>query len=832
MKRKIILALLASLCVAASAAGIAACSSKNSGTAHDPALYAAYQKYVESTDDPVGYEEWLEDILDKFYGGGEQGSQGNVGDTGDSIKTWKIVTINEKEYYEFTFTSGRIIRLSLDGEDRQETTAFAIKAVDAYGEPIANAYFSIGYYDSAIYIDRFIKEDGTVTTNAASAYVVQSDENGNAIFNTFLSSQAEREYSVYIADPSAIGGEGSKSGIPDGYRVDFGYTQIGDMVIAKNSAPFAKNDDFSYSVTVKFLIDNSWSTLYDENNDLQYSRYVKSGETKITEAHTPYVKSAQKGKYNYFTLMPFPYHLINEIDMGKSYKAAEGVYRVTWTASDANADVELYLYDFYVAPQVIKTNSDGSPADSHVTKHSGSVPTDQTLLQQRYNAYTNNDGMLSYGAWLADYSKTFSGSNYVDVEITENTSAVNCCLAYIADTDCDVTITVERIGDAATWTTVSNTVDMPSNAPKAQDNTEGRRMMHVPLDKAIYRDANGNYHLDSVTGPMIYVQLKNATRVNSYSMVYLAHYKIETDGDEDPYRTQFNYYTEEFNEETNSGVRTFTDYTKVVLGYGELANKDGLYPVNDLLKTILEEFCRGYSDSDNYWVAACSYYGYIPAGTEDAPYEVNTAIGGNTITLKNGSAYVYFSSSKTGYYGFYSEDGKIEGIEGGILVEGVARSTNNGTKNFDIIYVEIAALSDIKFKVTKQGSSTANVTVIALVDGNFPALKYDDSNADVSTPALGTEGNPISAKAGALQVTVDLDKYDGYIEVNVRALPIAEGNYTINVFGSSTAIIVDENGNNLIGQTIYLSSLSSGQIRIRITDIKSGTFIINFTPVK
>ena len=816
MKKKIILALLASVCVAASAAGIAACTSKNNGPTHDPALYAAYQAYRESADNPMSYEAWLAYILDQFYAGGDKGAQGDTGDAGDSIESVNILTISEKQYYEFTFTSGKIIRLAMDGSDRQETTAFIIKAVDTNGTPLADAYFNIGYYDAGTGGDKFLTSTGATTSNVSSAYALKSDDKGIARFNTFLSSQTQQSYSAFIADPSSFGTH-DRNGVPDGYAVSFGYDEA--LGMAKNNAPFTKDDDFSYSTTVHFRIDNSWGTLYDESNDLHYNRYVAEGSDEITEDYTPYVKSATKGKYNYFTLMPFPYHLINEIDTAKSYKAAEGVYRVTWTASVANAGVELYLYDFYGTPQTVKSNADGSPADSHVKMHSGNVPTDQSLLEQRYQAYTRNDGMLNYNAWLEDYAKTFSGSNYVDVEITEDFTGINSCLAYIADTDCEVTITVKRIGDAAKWTTNSVTVQMPSGATKAQDN-DGRVML-VPLDSAIYKDNNGYYHVDSPTGPMIYVQLKNATRINSYSMVYLAHYKIETDGEADPYRTIFNFYSEEFNEATNSGVRTFTDYSNVVLGYGELANKDGLYPVNDLLKTILEEYCRGYSDSDNYWVAACSYYGLVPAGTEEAPYEVKT--GSNTINLNNGSAYVYFNTNTTGYYGFYSTNGTIEGIEGGVLVQGVV---TDGIP-YGVFYVEVTALNDFVFKVTASGE-----TAIVMVGGfdNSHTVMYDDSSADLEHAAHGTAGNPIAVKTGVLQVTVDLDKYDEYIEVNLTAFAGFGGNYTISLFGSDTATIVDSDGNNLIGQTISLTS--STPFRIRIKDIASGTFFINVQQIQ
>lgn len=100
-KKKILLALLASLCVAASATAFAACN--DSGTAPDTALYAAYQAYAQTLDNPLPYEEWVTDILEQLANGVE-GPQGEHGEDGVGIKDVNIIEKDGKQYFQFVFT--------------------------------------------------------------------------------------------------------------------------------------------------------------------------------------------------------------------------------------------------------------------------------------------------------------------------------------------------------------------------------------------------------------------------------------------------------------------------------------------------------------------------------------------------------------------------------------------------------------------------------------------------------------------------------------------------------------------------------------------------------
>lgn len=796
-KKKIILALLASLCVATGAAGVAGCTSGDSAATHDPALYAAYQQYADNTDNPLSYEEWLAEIIAEFEAGGEKGPQGDRGEDAATVKEVNLINVNGKEYYEFIFTSGRIIRLATDGSDKQETTCFTIKTVDQFGDPVENVYFSIGYKDGPD--NYYMTESGSYVTNEAfnKVYAAKTNSSGIATFYTFP--ESDHDFNVYVADPASISAEGEIGGIPKGYSVNFGKDEASGM--AKSNAPFTKGDDGNYSVTVNMVMENSWSALYDSSNDLQYKRYPDG-----TEQYTPYVKSAERNRYNYFTLEPFAQTRYDEQTYDGYAQAASGVYRVSWTTNKPDAQVQLLSFNFFYGMYFI-TNADGSPADSLVTSHSGNMPTDEALLRERYQ---RDSGGQSYEAWLAAYGEKFTGSNYVDVTIDFDNAFLTYCLAFISDMNCDVTISVERIGDVPKWTdTGIIPATMPADAKKADD--RDGRIIDVPLNATIVKGDDGYYHLGNANGEIIYVQLLKGTRANSMSMLELTSYTVGEGSDATTRSAFSNYVTEEFNEETNTGVRVHTDYTGVVQGYAEFANSDGLYPVNDQIKTILETFCKsfsGWNRYDSYWAAACSYYGPVADGSENAPYDL--VVGNNTVEL-NGTTYVAFRASATGYYGFSSTVGNVALTGDSMDVDGVK-------------YVKISANQELVFTVTGNGTATVKVDTIAST--KVIEYSYNDPND------VGTDSNPVKIiGSGVYQVNIDHNMSNGNrVTVDICPLPDAEGEYKIEIYGSSTAQVVDSNGQSLNGKTITLVDYDI-YTRFWVDDVADGTFFIKITKV-
>ncbi len=833
MKKKIFVAALASLCVAVGAAGIAACGGNKEGNTHDPALYAAYQTYAAENENPKTYEEWVADLVSKGTQGdpgerGDDGKDGIDGEDGVGIDDVKMVEIQGKQYFEFLFSNGKIVRIAVDGSDRQVSTEFTVTAIDNNGNPVEDAYFNVGYTDS--FSNRLTK-DGASTTNSSAYYAAKTNAKGIATFFTFPE-DLETDYSVYLADPYSISSDGRTPNVPEGYTVDFGKDSYG---MNNLSAPFVKDQNGNYSATVNFVIDNSLNSL--GSDAINYRRYVqnplsssdKTEESDITVVTAPLVKKATRGKYNYLSFSPyFENRPSGELDdsqiqqiIQKAREAASGVYRFSFTASNSRANVQLNLFSFIGGNYYVK-NDDGSPADTLVEQRSGKAPTDEKTLQAAYGRYQKAEGTSarSYAEWLPGYTATFSGGNYVDLTVEEDTASASFLLGFTTEINCDVTITVERIGNVTKWTDEYEVAKMPAN--QAAASKPNGRLLEVPLDSVIVRDSKGGYHLNSETGPEIYVQLKNATRANENSMLYLTDFSTP----EVEHASVFNYYTSKLNPDTDTGVRTHTDYTTVVQGYAALANADGGYPVNDLLKTILENFCRGYigwSNYDEYWVAACYYYGAPSDGSEASPYDLIT--GDNSVTLRaSGTTYLSFRPTSAGYYSISVQGCTIGNVQNAINVDGT-----------NYVYV---SNSGISFTVT--GSGTATVTIGTIAAKNV--IEYYVTETDIPNPDPNEEGNIIvrvehgteetpleCVGSGIYQVNIDHSAYSDKIVVNFTVMFLADGKYKFEIFGSNTATI-EMNGVSFVsGNSVELSSEKA--VKILIDDVNDGTFFIKITKI-
>ena len=273
------------------------------------------------------------------------------------------------------------------------------------------------------------------------------------------------------------------------------------------------------------------------------------------------------------------------------------------------------------------------------------------------------------------------------------------------------------------------------------------------------------------------------------------------------------FITEDFDPYTNAGVRIHTDYTAALKQYGQLANKDGLYPVNDQLKYVLETFCTnmpGWKNYSEYWVAACSYYGPESNGSQEAPYDLT--IGSNTVNL-SGTTYVAFKSYSNAYYAITSDDATFA-IPGGINIDG----TN---------YVKFNANQEIVFAITGSGS-TATINISTFSAKNIIESSYD---SDLGIE-YGTNANPINIEGeGLYQVNIDHNMSNGKrLTVNLAPLYLLGGEFLIEVYGGPIVIVVDSNNVSLNGKTVTATMLSP--VRMWLDDTEDGTFFIKITRVK
>ena len=736
MKKKLIIALLASLCIGATAAGLVACKGKpNNGNGGN--------------------------------GGGTEQGGGSVEENNDGTVLVK---------------------------------GFNIKAVDGNNNPVANAYFNIGYYNSSSFSDVYLTDSGTTTSDRSKAALLKTNKNGVATLEVDV--DGSKTYKLFLADPAHISASGTTPSIPRGYEANL------------TTVEFTKAEDGKYTVTANFVLDNSWGALHDPSNDLVYSRYYPDYyKDELKVEYTPYKNDAEAGKYNYFTFAPYRAPMPNEssdqklVDAvtEKGRKAASGKYRISWTADDPSAKVTLNLYSFE-GGNYFQRNDDGSPTETYVLMHTGNAPTDAATLNAAYEKYKWLDSSISYENWLVYYNNTFSGSNYITLELSSDTSTTVYSFGYVTDKNCNVTISVERIADAAVWTNEEVSVDMPQNAPAATQ--EAGSVINTPLlsSTVVVKDDDGFYRLGSKDGKKIYVQLKKPTRANtSFSLEYLSDIKNTEN------RPQFVVQKDVFDETSNTGVHYFYNYGGVIKGYASLANSDGLYPVNDLIKTVLEHFCKEMPNyqqyGDNYWLAACQYYGEVPDGTENNPYYL---YGNGTVTLTNGSAWVVYVPSASGYYEFnYNVPGSIQ-------------AKNN-------YYVELEAQTGLKFEVTGAGNSvsiTAN-----LINNTNRHLRYYGSDKSDTQTWHGTEENPLNLNTLLVyMVTIDHSAYNSPLTVSVKfdALlgGMLNGDYIIRIAGNSDYSIKVKVENGYVTYDGNSLSLSDAETLIQLDAANNGTFFI------
>ena len=683
------------------------------------------------------------------------------------------------------------------------TKGFSIKAVDNNGNPVANAYFNIGYYDSSLKNDSYLTSSGTITDDRARA--AQLKTNSLGWVGLEIDIESDIKFKLYVADPAYIDSRGTTPAIPKGYIMNFGSNEFG---FALTTVDFIKGDNGVYSATAKFKLDNSWGALFDPGNNLVYSRYYPDFyKDQLLEEYSPYVKNAQAGQLNYFTFAPYRAPMpgedtspsLTDAVMAKGRIAGSGIYRISWTASDPTAEVLMKLYSFS-GGNYFQSNDDGSPTETYVVMHTGNVPTiDEAELQKLYELYKSLYGSdaQNYNTWKTSYLNSFSGTNYITLELSTDTSTNVYSFGYIANKNCNVTITVERIGEAATWTSQGVTMEMPSGATKAE-NREGR-VIDAPLSAStvVFRDENGYYHLGSKDGAIIYVQLTKGTRVNELSMEFLS------DANNTDNRPQFVITEDVFNEATNTGVHYYYNYGNVIKGYAALANSDGLYPVNDMLIIVLEHFCKnmlGYNQyGDNYWLAACQYYGEISDGPESKPYDLTE--GKNSVTLTDGSAWVAFTPSATGYYEF------TYNVPGSIAAK-------------DKYYLSLEAQAEFKFQVTGTGD-TLQLEVSSVKSSQH--LRYYSSEAEDSQIWHGTEEFPLNVSNLLVYVvTIDHTTYNSALTVSIKfSTSLMNGNYILHVAGSDSYSIRIKAENGYIdydGSAIALSSTQSTLLHLDSED--------------
>lgn len=137
--KKILIAILAMLCVAAAVVGIVGCNNKTPTTQPETKYDAIYNAYVEvlneEGEDAMGHDEWYDAYMSSI-------DAAQIGEDFE-IEEYFFVTDNSADYVEYVFTNGKIYRLSLAGNNFIEYVVFTINTKDDEGASLGGVNLDI-----------------------------------------------------------------------------------------------------------------------------------------------------------------------------------------------------------------------------------------------------------------------------------------------------------------------------------------------------------------------------------------------------------------------------------------------------------------------------------------------------------------------------------------------------------------------------------------------------------------------------------------------------------------------------------------------------------------
>lgn len=306
----------------------------------------------------------------------------------------------EDETYEIAFLGDRTVKVKAEAD----------------GKPLAHVWIMISLYDN----EEYVEVDGTIALGIA-----ETDENGIAEI-TFSPiggySSDTKEYRIRIAEKKDIAylqgvdEEHASMPIPNRYELKSGregFSHIPCDVSESGSGDgVVVTIEFNYSVGW-----NAYNTLY-----LPYRRYwldQVNGKGIREEGFTYEFTSSGENLFDYFYFSPQLYDYSQGGTIEQNLKIVEnaqlacsGIYKISF-AVDKNANAELYYW-----------NEDGVNLDAYHQRKSDGTPSD---------------------TYLTDKSAGEQG--FVTVKISPALGLRLYQLGIKTDTECNVTIKVERIND-------------------------------------------------------------------------------------------------------------------------------------------------------------------------------------------------------------------------------------------------------------------------------------------------------------------------------------------------------------------------------------------------
>lgn len=673
---------------------------------------------------------------------------------------------------------------------------------------VANVYFSLYY--TATEMQEITKDGVTENTEVEVNRVVDTvgtDDGGKALFYFFYD---EDEYHVKLADSDDIT-DGS-SNIPEKYSAygfvsDGSYAQV--VTVSKSGGA-----EYSLKYTANALLNNF--------EVISYSRYYNLASTvktedvdedDIHEDYTPYTGTVEAYTYKYLQFNPYVSYGVNIVATSSSSKdeqlaaqadanarnalakkAASGMYRITLTASSDSAVMYMYTYPYSSLMLPAYQNDDGTP--NAIDSITGTAPSDTT-----YD------------------SSLYTGTDYIELNYDTYTAGSNRIFGIVCSEDCEITVTVERTGEADEPEYTEYTV--PCTTTEEFTDTLSNAIL-APVDgsvEAVLCD-DGYYHFVNADGPIIYVQLLNV--VSRYNSTY----PVSTvDSSAGMSRVLYEY-------DLNNRPVACYDYGDFIKAYADLANSQGLYPVNEELQNFLEIF---KAESGEYsWLLPCYYEetdSGLPvegSGTYADPYILH--LGKNTVA-SDSSGTTYFTYTNTaGIYLFASNDKPLSIVGNYNLqtyLDGRSRTVVYSEETTERYSVDstgtiIITVSEVTYTDTANLASGEGT-----VDSPYVVTVTDAMNLLVTDESYETDGVYITLKASEIGsvgelgignsyiVNVGFIRYDGSSEMYAGAEIIYNG----TTYRGSELILTFNKGDEF---ELYIAPGTASYLMIMLIDYEDG----------
>lgn len=513
-------------------------------------------------------------------------------------------------------------------------------------------------------------ENGGNNPPPPTAYTaIVKDQNGNAVENVWL----QICYTENGSSKTAKNGKGKSDANGTVTFAQFEPTE--NIVYRIRIADFGTNESnrslpSHYSSTSMFYA-------FDENNTAQvaltydpasfdplnvpqltYSRVPGNSGPEETKQPLQLTVKANETSYFYFTPYVTPKTVSTDEtnpETGEKYTEAEAL---TKTQEIINA---------------AQTTASGKYEIGFTHTGSGKV-TLARYLGSRSNLILNTDKPKPGKYVVLDETDSDAQTPTLKLHLQTSLVTAEHIFGITAAADGTVTVSAERTADALTPEKIDGTANIDlTNITEYGDYTGEDSLIDVPVNSGteVVKNTDGTYRWGNEDGPVVHVQLQRP-------MVRLGEKSIKAwrenevfDGSGKPIAMGDAAYrfTKQKMSDTEEGIVesvTSYNYTGLVDAYAAKVNADGVYPVNDDIKTFLQLFCEKSANSttaprDRLWLLACQMYGSseTPGTVTGTPVGLDDEI---TVTVEHtdndGILYV-FTPTETGLYSIEMQ--QIEG---------------------------------------------------------------------------------------------------------------------------------------------------------------------------